>query len=69
MTDSKHVMLTWPTGEKMQEAADTYALAVGRVSGAWNYLHGKLGELFAVMIGGNTELLLNAWRSLENDRS
>jgi hypothetical protein len=69
MTEPKHATITWPTDEKMQEAADAYALAVGRVSGAWNYFHRTLGELFAVIIGGDAELLLNAWRSIENDRS
>ena len=69
MTEPKHVTIPLPTGEKMQEAADAYALAVGRVSGAWNYLHRTLGGLFAVIIGGDAELLLTAWRSIENDRS
>jgi hypothetical protein len=59
-----------PTGEQMQEVEDAYALAVGRVSGAWNYLHQALGGLFAVIIiGGDVDLLLAAWRSIENDRS
>lgn len=58
-----------PSNEKRQEAIDAYALAVGRVSGAWNFLHQTLGELFAVIIGGDRQLLLTAWRSIENDRS
>jgi hypothetical protein len=32
-------------------------------------LHGTLGELFAVVIGGDAELVLAAWRSVENDRT
>jgi hypothetical protein len=68
MTEPKRGMP--PTGEQMQEAEDAYALAVGRVSGAWNYLHQALGGLFAViMIGGDADVLLAAWRSIENDRS
>ena len=67
MTKPKHV--TIPSDERMRKAADAYALAVGRVSGAWNYLHRTLGGLFAVIIGGDDELLLTAWRSIENDRS
>ena len=67
MTEPNYVTL--PTGEKRQEAADAYALAVGRVSVAWNYLHGALGGLFAVVIGGDAELVLAAWRSIENDRA
>jgi hypothetical protein len=32
-------------------------------------LHQTLGGLFAVIIGGDHELLLTAWRSIENDRA
>jgi hypothetical protein len=67
MTEPKYVTL--PSNEKIQTAIDVYALAVGRVSGAWNYLHQTLGGLFAVIIGGDHELLLTAWRSIENDRA
>jgi hypothetical protein len=67
MTEPKYVTL--PTREKVQEAKDAYVLAVGRVSGAWNYLHQTLGEFFAVVIGGDAELVVTAWRSLENDRA
>jgi hypothetical protein len=67
MTAPKYV--TIPTREKMHEAIDAYARAVGRVSGAWNYLHWTLGGLFAVVIGGEAELVLAAWRSVENDRA
>jgi hypothetical protein len=68
MTEPKYVIL--PTDEKkMQEAADAYALAVGRVSGAWNMLHQTLGELFAEVVRGDVELVLAAWRSIEIDRA
>ena len=67
MTEPKYVTL--PTGEKKQEAIDAYARAVGRVSGAWNFLHWTLGELFAVVIGGDAELVLAKWRLLANDRA
>jgi hypothetical protein len=67
MTEPKYVTL--PSNEKIQTAIDVYALAVGRVSGAWNFLHQTLGGLFAVIIGGDHELLLTAWRSIENDRA
>ena len=67
MTERKYV--TMPTNQQAQEAIDAYALAVGRVTGAWNYLHRTLGGLFAVIIGGDAELLLAAWRSIENDRA
>jgi hypothetical protein len=67
MTEPKYVTL--PTAEKRQKAIDAYALAVGRVSGAWNFLHGTLGEFFAVVIRGDAELVLAAWRSNQNDRA
>jgi hypothetical protein len=67
MTEPKYVTL--PTGEKRQAAVGAYALAVGKLSGAWNYLHGALGDLFALVIGGDAELVLAAWRSIENDRA
>jgi hypothetical protein len=67
MTEPKYVTL--PTAEKRQEAIDAYTRAVGRVSVAWNFLHRTLGELFAVVIGGDAELVLAAWHSLANDRA
>jgi hypothetical protein len=67
MTEPKYVTL--PTREKMQEAANAYALAVGRLSIAWNYLHGALGDLFALVIGGDAELVLAVWRSVRSDRT
>jgi hypothetical protein len=56
-----------PTYEQKQEAFDAYAVAVGRVSVVWNHLHQTLGWLFAVIIGGDGDLVLAAWRSIEND--
>jgi hypothetical protein len=38
-------------------------------SRAWNYLHQAVGGFFAVVIGGNSHLILTAWRSIENDRA
>ena len=63
MTEPKYV-----TPKKRQEAVDAYALAVGRLSIAWNYLHGALGDLFALVIGGDVELV-KKWRSVANDRA
>ena len=67
MTEPKYFAI--PSDEKIQTAIDGYAPAVGRLSGAWNYLHQTLGGLFAVIIGGDHELLLTAWRPIESDRS
>ena len=64
MTEPKYV-----TPKKRQEAVDAYALAVGRLSIAWNYLHSSaLGDLFALVIGGDVELV-KKWRSVANDRA
>jgi hypothetical protein len=67
MTEPNYVTLA--TSEKRREAANAYALAVGSLSIAWNYFHGALGDLFALVIGGHAELVLAAWRSNENDRA
>jgi hypothetical protein len=52
--------------KKRQEAVEAYALAVGRLSIAWNYLHGALGDVFALVSGGDDELV-KKWRSIPND--
>ena len=57
------------TSEKIREAVDRYALAVGRVFGGWNYLHRILGGFFAVLFQGDVPVTLAAWRSIENDRA
>jgi hypothetical protein len=67
MTKPKSVTL--PTVEQSEEAFDAYAVAVGRVSVIWNHFHFTLGGLFAVIIGGDAELILAAWDSIENDRT
>jgi hypothetical protein len=67
--EARQIRLALEGISKVREAEDAYALAVGRVSGAWNSLHRTLGELFAVIIGGDRQLLLTAWRSIENDRA
>jgi hypothetical protein len=67
MTKPEHPHLL--TSAQFFEAAGAYDLAVGRGSRAWNVLHYVLGELFAVVVGGNRDLILAAWRSIENDRA
>jgi hypothetical protein len=68
MTEPKFPFVL-PTDEQRHEAFDAYAVAVGRVSVVWNHLHFRLGGLFAVIIGGDAELVLAAWDSVENDRT
>jgi hypothetical protein len=66
---TKPKSITLPTVEQSEEAFDAYAVAVGRVSVIWNHFHFTLGGLFAVIIGGDAELILAAWDSIENDRT
>jgi hypothetical protein len=68
MTEPKFPFVL-PTVEKRQEAFDAYAVAVGRVSVVWNHLHQTLGWFFAMVTGGDGDLILAAWGSIENDRA
>jgi hypothetical protein len=63
-----------PTREEMRVAFDLYTAAVGRVAYAWNYLHEKLGGLFARVVGGyeydvQRNVALAVWYSSYSDRS
>ena len=40
-------IIKWPTDDEMKVAFEAYALALGKVAFSWNYLHEKLGQLFA----------------------
>lgn len=46
-----------------------HALAVGRLTLAWNSLHEQLGKLFWTITGGDSAVVLSAWHSLKSDRS
>jgi hypothetical protein len=69
MTEAKRIPVMLPTDAKRQEVEAAYDRVVGRVSRTWNRLHQSLGVFFAVIIGGNYELVLAAWDSIENDRT
>jgi hypothetical protein len=67
MTEPKPPFML-PTYEQRQEALDAYAVAVGRVSIVWNYLHQSLGVIFSLVVGGDRELVVAEWDSIKNDR-
>ena len=58
-----------PTDEQIRAAFEAYTLAVGKVAHAWNYLHEKLGQLFAVITGADREIALAIWYSTDSDRT
>jgi hypothetical protein len=57
-----------PTEEERETAFAAYALAVGRVAYAWNFLHGALGQLFVLVNGAERQIALAVWYSTESDR-
>jgi hypothetical protein len=66
--EPKIVRVIWPTDEERTAAFEAYTLAVGKVAYAWNYLHEKLGQLFAVVSGAERNVALAIWYSTESDR-
>ena len=61
-------IVKWPTLEEAAAAFEEYALAVGKVAYAWNYLHERLGELFVVVSGAEQAIALAIWYSTKSDR-
>jgi hypothetical protein len=58
-----------PSEEEAKKAFEGYALAVGKVAHAWNYLHEKLGQLFVVISGADRQVALSIWYSNNSDRT
>ncbi len=58
-----------PTDEQIKVAFEAYTLAVGKVAHAWNYLHERLGQLFALLTGADRGIALAVWYSTDNDRA
>jgi hypothetical protein len=67
--EQQPVIVRPPTEERVRAAFEAYTLAVGKVAHAWNYLHEKLGQLFAVITGADREIALAVWYSTDNDRA
>ncbi len=62
-------IVRWPSDQETAAAFEAYALAIGKVAHAWNYLHEKLGQLFVVLAGGERAVSLAIWYSTQNDRA
>lgn len=61
-------MIVMPNQEVIDEAFQPYLLAVGRVAHSWNYLHERLGQLFASVFGGDCRVALAVWYTVDSDR-
>jgi hypothetical protein len=63
-------VVKFPTEAEFKVSFETYALALGKVAYAWNYLHEQLAKLFvAVIMAENTPGTgLGIWYSLDSDR-
>jgi hypothetical protein len=67
--EPKPRIVRMPSDEDMKAAFEDYTLALGKVIYAWNYLLGKLGSLFVVVVGdADREILLHIWNVPESDR-
>lgn len=62
-------IVKYPSDDEARIAFEDYALAVGKVSFAWNFLHERLGRLFATVCGGARNIHLGVWYSTESDRA
>lgn len=58
-----------PTEAERVKAFHAYALALGKVVHAWNYLHERLGQVFVDVSGAEPAVALSIWNALsENER-
>jgi hypothetical protein len=69
MTSSDSRIVKIPTDQQIREAFEAYSMAVGKVAYAWNYLHERLGQLFAVVCATDREIALAIWYSTDSDRA
>src|SRR5947207_4845769 len=59
-----------PTDSELDAAFEPYVAAIGKVAYAWNYLHERLAEIFAVVMRPcSSDVSLAVWYSIKNDRS
>lgn len=63
------VLATFTDDKDIQAAFQAYALAVGKVAYSWNYLHERLGELFATLTRADRSISLAVWHSSDSDRT
>src|SRR5665213_1757972 len=69
MVEPSSVVVKWPTQKELTAAFELYAVAVGRVAHAWNYLQEKFALLFVEVTGADRTLALAVWYSVSNDRT
>jgi hypothetical protein len=62
-------IIRMPSDEETKKAFEGYALAVGKVAHAWNFLHEKLGQLFVVISGADRQIALSIWYSNNSDQA
>jgi hypothetical protein len=61
--------LSFPDDEQTKIHFEAYALALGKVAHAWNYLFEKLGRLFVIVAGGNPHVATAIWYAPDSDRT
>jgi hypothetical protein len=60
----------YPTDEEVKAEFEAYTCAVGKVAHAWNYLHEKLGALFAHLVDApDRNVIAAVWYSAYSDRA
>jgi hypothetical protein len=59
--------IKWPTRDEMRAAYEEYVAAVGEVAHSWNYLHERLGQVFAVVMEGDYNRSLAIWYAILDD--
>ena len=69
MDTPKPNIITMPSDDEMKVAFETYALALGKVAFAWNFLHERLGRLFQTVMEAHGEMAKAVWYSTDNDRA
>ena len=65
----KRGVLATPSEELARLHFEAYALALGKVAHAWNYLFESLGRLFVPIAGGNPHVATAIWYAPDSDRT
>lgn len=69
-TDQPAQIVRGPSDEEARAAFDAYTCALGKVAHAWNYLHERLGSLFASLVNAPDRSVIAAvWHSSYSDRA
>lgn len=61
-------VVTFPTADEEKRQFEAYCLALGKVAHAWNYLHEKLGRLFATILRCDPHVTNAIWYKPDSDR-